>query len=177
MVSLNSRDGFSLFNFSAKNSETICLWATFRSISVCSSVLFSLSLSLADSKSKVSSHLLILRDGKMLQFVPFSKRAWHAGISYFQGKSQCNDFSIGIELEGTDDMLYENIQYLQLANITHLLMKFYPGITIDRIVGHSDVAPGRKTDPGATFDWTYYRSLLTRPNYLPAQPSTAQEKY
>ena len=126
---------------------------------------------------KVSSHLLILRDGKMLQFVPFSKRAWHAGISYFQGKSQCNDFSIGIELEGTDDMLYENIQYLQLSNITHLLMKFYPGITIDRIVGHSDVAPGRKTDPGATFDWTYYRSLLTRPNYLPAQPSTAQEKY
>ncbi len=108
---------------------------------------------------RVSAHLLIDRAGKITQFVPFSQRAWHAGKSFFQGREQCNDFSIGIELEGTDDIPYEKIQYAQLANVIQQLMKAYPAITRDRIVGHSDIAPGRKTDPGAVFDWKYLDSL------------------
>ena len=102
---------------------------------------------------RVSAHLLIERTGKITQFVPFSMRAWHAGMSCFKGRAQCNDFSIGIELEGTDDLPYEKIQYEQLAKVIKLLMLAYPAITPDRIVGHSDIAPGRKTDPGAAFDW------------------------
>ncbi len=109
---------------------------------------------------KVSAHLLIKRTGEMIQFVPFMKRAWHAGESYFQGRTACNDFSIGIELEGTDDLSYEIIQYHQLAAVIQLLMQTYPAITSERIVGHVDIAPGRKTDPGLFFDWPYLRGLL-----------------
>lgn len=109
---------------------------------------------------KVSAHLLIRRDGDLLQFVPFHKRAWHAGISEFAGRSNCNDFSIGIELEGCDDLPFEAIQYQQLVRVTGLLREAYPQITKSRIVGHSDIAPGRKTDPGPYFDWNYYQGLL-----------------
>ncbi|MEO8400412.1 MAG: 1,6-anhydro-N-acetylmuramyl-L-alanine amidase AmpD [Gammaproteobacteria bacterium] len=105
------------------------------------------------SSLKVSAHLLIARTGEIIQFVPFSKRAWHAGQSYFQGRERCNDFSIGIELEGTDDLPYEKVQYEQLAEVIKILRHAYPNITRDRIVGHSDIAPGRKTDPGKAFNW------------------------
>lgn len=108
----------------------------------------------------VSAHLLIKRTGEIVQFVPFTKRAWHAGQSSFAGKTRCNDFSIGIELEGTDDIPYEDIQYHQLAQAVRALMKTYPAITLDRIVGHSDIAPGRKTDPGPVFDWNYLKGKL-----------------
>lgn len=110
---------------------------------------------------KVSAHVLILRDGEVIQFVPFQKRAWHAGESSFQERKRCNDFSIGIELEGADTVPYEPIQYRRLAELTRVLMRFYPGITPQRIVGHSDIAPGRKTDPGPAFDWQYFFNLLS----------------
>lgn len=110
---------------------------------------------------KVSAHAFICRDGGLVQFVPFLQRAWHAGISCFGGREQCNDFSIGVELEGHDDEPFESVQYLRLAELTRVLMDAYPGITRDCIVGHSEIAPGRKTDPGPYFDWQYFRSLLT----------------
>lgn len=103
---------------------------------------------------KVSSHLCIFRDGRVTQYVPFDRRAWHAGESRFDGRSRCNDFSIGIELEGCDDKPFEPRQYRRLGEIARVLMRAYPGITAPRIVGHSDIAPGRKTDPGPQFDWT-----------------------
>ncbi len=109
---------------------------------------------------KVSSHLFIRRDGEIHQFVPFTKRAWHAGKSQFQARENCNDYSIGIELEGTDTVAYTEIQYQQLAAVTVALMQTYPGITLERIVGHSDIAPLRKTDPGEAFAWDRYRQLL-----------------
>ncbi len=109
---------------------------------------------------QVSSHLLIERTGRIVQFVPFSKRAWHAGISEYQGRDSCNDFSLGIELEGTDDEPYTDIQYKELAEITRAIQTRYPAITLDRIVGHCDIAPIRKTDPGPSFDWQKYRSLV-----------------
>ncbi len=109
---------------------------------------------------KVSAHLLVRRDGELVQYVPFDQRAWHAGASVFEGHSRCNDFSVGIELEGADDVPYETLQYAQLARALRALMRVYPGITARRIVGHSDIAPGRKTDPGPAFDWTYLRGLL-----------------
>ena len=109
---------------------------------------------------KVASHLLIRRDGELLQFVPFHLRAWHAGASSFQGREACNDFSIGVELEGADDVPYAPEQYQRLADVTAALMRAYPGITSARLVGHSDVAPGRKTDPGPAFDWSRYRDIL-----------------
>ena len=109
---------------------------------------------------RVSAHLLIKRSGEIVQFVPFTKRAWHAGESHFQGQSQCNDFSVGIEMEGTDEIPYEPEQYAQLGCVTKLLMNCYPAITRDRIVGHSDIAPGRKTDPGSSFDWSYLKGIL-----------------
>lgn len=111
---------------------------------------------------KVSSHLFINRQGLMVQFVPMVKRAWHAGASEFQGRARCNDFSIGIELEGTDEMPYEKIQYAQLSRVLRVLMRNYASISRDRIVGHSDVAPGRKTDPGPFFDWNHLDQLLYR---------------
>lgn len=109
---------------------------------------------------KVSPHLLISRRGEITQFVPFLQRAWHAGTSAFQGREHCNDFSIGIELEGADHIPYEKTQYETLASIIQVLMKTYPDIKPERIVGHSDIAPLRKTDPGPAFDWTYLKSLI-----------------
>jgi AmpD protein len=102
---------------------------------------------------KVSSHLLIRRDGEVIQFVPFARRAWHAGESRFRGRDVCNDFSIGIELEGTDDCAYTDEQYAILAPVVHAIMAAYPEISIRSIAGHCDIAPSRKTDPGPVFDW------------------------
>jgi len=109
---------------------------------------------------EVSAHLLIQRTGELLQFVNFGERAWHAGQSCYQGRDNCNDFSIGIELEGSDDEPYTDAQYAALSAVTALLMRHYPAIGAHRIVGHSDIAPGRKTDPGPAFDWARYRRLL-----------------
>ena len=109
---------------------------------------------------KVSSHLLIDRRGKVTQFVPFNKNAWHAGISHYKGQENCNDFSIGVEVEGTDSIDYTTKQYESLKEVTLSLMKAYPRISLDNIVGHSDVAPERKTDPGESFDWSRFRSSL-----------------
>lgn len=108
----------------------------------------------------VSAHLLIDRLGNVTQFVPFHKRAWHAGVSCFEGRERCNDFSIGIELEGTDDLPYDDKQYKQLARLISLLMTTYKNITRERIVGHSDIARGRKTDPGPAFHWAYLNECL-----------------
>jgi len=102
---------------------------------------------------EVSSHLLIRRDGELVQFVPFQRRAWHAGVSSFQGRSRCNDFSIGVELEGSDDAPYTEVQYAVLARVARALQAAYPDLHTDRMVGHCDIAPGRKTDPGPAFDW------------------------
>ncbi len=109
---------------------------------------------------KVSAHFLIRRNGNLIQFVSVLDRAWHAGKSEFCGQSRCNDFSIGIELEGTDTLPYEHAQYISLARLTHGLMQAFPAITTDRIVGHSDIAPARKTDPGPAFNWDLYKQLL-----------------
>jgi len=115
-------------------------------------------LELADLR--VSAHVLIRRDGELVQYVPFTRRAWHAGASSFQGRERCNDFSIGIELEGADEVPYEAVQYHRLAELTARLAGAWPGIGPDRVVGHSSVAPGRKTDPGPAFDWARLRRLL-----------------
>ena len=109
---------------------------------------------------KVSSHLLISRRGEVTQFVPFDKKAWHAGESIFQGKENCNEFSIGIELEGTDYEPFTDIQYETLIAITNLLLREYPCLNSETIVGHSDIAPGRKTDPGPYFEWGRYRKAI-----------------
>jgi len=109
---------------------------------------------------KVSSHLLVKRTGEITQYVPFSARARHAGISELQGRQDCNEFSIGIELEGCDDEPYEKHQYQVLAEIVRLLLREWPEISRERIVGHSDIAPARKTDPGPAFDWDYFFSLI-----------------
>ncbi len=109
---------------------------------------------------QVSSHFFIRRDGSIIQFVPLHCRAWHAGISQFAGRPACNDYSIGIELEGADDVSYTKEQYNQLVDLCITLIRHYTKITEDRIVGHSDIAPGRKTDPGPAFDWHHFRHLL-----------------
>ena len=109
---------------------------------------------------RVSSHLLIRRDGEVVQYVPFERRAWHAGESTFAGQDCCNDFSIGIELEGADDIPYTAEQYEQLADITACLMQTYPAMTTERVTGHCDIAEGRKTDPGESFDWKRLHALL-----------------
>lgn len=106
---------------------------------------------------RVSSHYLIRRDGEVIQFVSCKDRAWHAGPSSWRGRERCNDFSIGIELEGTDDLPFEPSQYERLSSLTRALLGAYP---IEDVVGHSDIAPGRKTDPGPCFDWAQYRALL-----------------
>jgi len=108
---------------------------------------------------KVSAHLLVLRDGELIQFVDLQHRAWHAGASCFEGREGCNDFSIGIELEGTDEFPYEDAQYRVLADATLEIRRRFPTITPGRIVGHCHIAPGRKTDPGPAFDWERFRSL------------------
>ena len=107
----------------------------------------------------VSSHFLITRSGELIQFVPMDKRAWHSGISRFQERENCNDFSIGIELEGSDDDDFLDLQYETLSNLIQFLKQEYQ-IPIDNIVGHSDIAPGRKTDPGPHFKWDLLRSSL-----------------
>ncbi|HRE32508.1 MAG TPA: 1,6-anhydro-N-acetylmuramyl-L-alanine amidase AmpD [Candidatus Berkiella sp.] len=120
---------------------------------------------------KVSSHLFIRRDGKIWQFVPFHRRAWHAGQSQFQSRKNCNDFAVGIELEGTDTLAYTLLQYQQLALVTVALMQAYPGITLERIVGHSEIAPQRKTDPGQAFDWDLFRHLVSKEILVDQQKS------
>jgi AmpD protein len=109
---------------------------------------------------RVSSHLLIRRTGEIVQYVPFQRRAWHAGVSSWAGRERCNDFSIGIELEGADHSPYESMQYAMLARVIAVLCRSYPRLTPDRVVGHSDIAPGRKSDPGPAFDWPRLRSLV-----------------
>ncbi|UZE29998.1 1,6-anhydro-N-acetylmuramyl-L-alanine amidase AmpD [Pseudomonas asplenii] len=109
---------------------------------------------------RVSAHFLIERDGQVTQFVSCLGRAWHAGVSSFEGRETCNDFSLGIELEGTDDLPFTEAQYHSLITLTRQLMAAYPAITPQRICGHSDIAPGRKTDPGAGFDWQRFRAAL-----------------
>lgn len=118
--------------------------------------------------SRVSAHFLIRRDGELLQFVPCSRRAWHAGASSWKGRARCNDFSIGIELEGTGELPFGDAQYGRLAELTRALRQRY---RIADIVGHSDIAPGRKDDPGPSFDWTRYRALLRQ---APRKARTAQ---
>lgn len=109
---------------------------------------------------RVSSHLLIERSGAVTQYVPFDRRAWHAGVSEWCGRSGCNDFSVGIELEGTDTTLYADAQYVALVDAIRALRQAYGAIAEDAIVGHADVAPGRKTDPGPAFDWGRLRQAL-----------------
>ena len=109
---------------------------------------------------EVSAHLLIRRGGELVQFVALADRAWHAGESRFGDRVRCNDFSIGVELEGTDCTPYEDAQYERLGDVCLALMHRWPAIGPDRIVGHSDIAPDRKTDPGPAFDWPRLNDLL-----------------
>jgi N-acetyl-anhydromuramoyl-L-alanine amidase len=109
---------------------------------------------------RVSSHVVIERDGAVTQYVRFTERAWHAGKSSFQGREACNDFSVGVELEGTDTLPYEAAQYDALAEVVGALCAAYPRLSPHRLVGHSDIAPGRKTDPGPAFDWPRARRLI-----------------
>lgn len=115
---------------------------------------------------EVSAHLLIRRDGEVLQFVPFHRRAWHAGPSQYQGRERCNDFSIGIELEGTDKLPYEPEQYHTLVEVLQALFAAYPGLSPERIRGHEHIAPGRKTDPGPAFDWEWLGHELANRDIL-----------
>jgi N-acetyl-anhydromuramoyl-L-alanine amidase len=117
---------------------------------------------------RVSSHLVVTRDGAVTQYVRFTERAWHAGRSAYQGREACNDFSVGIELEGTDTLPYEPAQYATLAKVVAALCAAYPRLSPARIVGHSDIAPGRKTDPGPAFDWGLARGLIVAA--VPAAP-------
>ncbi len=102
---------------------------------------------------RVSSHLVIRRDGMLYQYVPFPGRAWHAGASSYQGRARCNDFAVGIELEGVDERPYTDAQYVALTHAIRALWRAYPALPHEAVVGHADIAPGRKTDPGAAFDW------------------------
>lgn len=109
---------------------------------------------------KVSAHALIRRDGQIVQYVPFHKRAWHAGVSEYEGRERCNDFSIGIELEGTDQTPYTASQYQALSKLIKALWQTYPSLKKENVVGHCDIAPGRKTDPGNYFMWSSLNRLL-----------------
>lgn len=109
---------------------------------------------------QVSSHVLIRRDGQITQYVPLTKRAWHAGRSCYNSRTACNDFSIGIELEGTDDIPYTEAQYDKLIALINTLLMAYPGLSAEGIVGHCDIAPDRKTDPGESFDWRRLKSSV-----------------
>ena len=111
---------------------------------------------------KVSSHFLIRRDGEVVQFVSCDDRAWHAGQSTYAGRDNCNDFSIGVELEGTDEATFEPAQYRALADVSRALFSAYPLMGSQRVAGHSDIAPGRKTDPGPGFDWRQLEDLLAQ---------------
>lgn len=110
--------------------------------------------------AQVSSHFLIDRQGQLTQYVSVFKRAWHAGQSYYRGRYNCNDFSVGIELEGADDIPFTQIQYSRLVKLAKLLINDLPHLSPDRIAGHSDIAPDRKTDPGPCFDWQYFLNGL-----------------
>jgi N-acetyl-anhydromuramoyl-L-alanine amidase len=112
------------------------------------------------ASAKVSSHCLIRRDGQLVQYVPFHKRAWHAGESCFMGREHCNDYSIGIELEGTDTVPYTTAQYRVLSALILALHTVYPDLSVERIVGHSTIAPSRKTDPGPAFEWATLQGLI-----------------
>ena len=109
---------------------------------------------------RVSAHVLVRRDGRLRQYVGFTRRAWHAGRSHYRGREACNDFSIGIELEGTDHTPYTDAQYESLAALVAGLLAAYPSLSPQHIAGHSDIAPGRKTDPGPAFDWARWRATL-----------------
>jgi AmpD protein len=109
---------------------------------------------------RVSSHLVVTRDGAVTQYVKFTDRAWHAGKSAYRGRTACNDFSVGVELEGTDTLPYEPAQYAALAQIVAALCEAYPGLSPERMTGHSDISPGRKSDPGPAFDWDLARRLI-----------------
>ena len=109
---------------------------------------------------RVSSHLVVARDGAVTQYVAFTERAWHAGQSVYEGREACNDFSVGVEIEGTDTLPYEAAQYAALAEVVAALCEAYPRLSEERLVGHSDIAPGRKTDPGPAFDWPRARRLI-----------------
>lgn len=109
---------------------------------------------------RVSAHCLIRRDGEIIQFVSFNHRAWHAGASSFAGKDRCNDYSIGIELEGTEWVAYTEAQYQALTELTNAIQQTYPEIKSERITGHQYIAPLRKSDPGLSFDWCKYRKKL-----------------
>ena len=117
---------------------------------------------------EVSAHLLIRRDGEVVQYVPFQRRAWHAGRSSFRGRERCNDFSVGIELEGTDDAPYEAAQYTALQQVIAALRAAYPSLAKGHLAGHSDIAPGRKSDPGPYFDWPHLYVLLKQDDTAPA---------
>ncbi len=110
---------------------------------------------------RVSAHFFINRLGEVTQYVALHQRAWHAGVSQWCGKENCNDYSVGIELEGTDNTPYTDQQYVALNTVTQKIMQSFPAITIDRIVGHCDIAPERKTDPGVAFDWKRFRESLS----------------
>ncbi|MFC0323481.1 1,6-anhydro-N-acetylmuramyl-L-alanine amidase AmpD [Gallibacterium melopsittaci] len=112
-------------------------------------------------QQRVSAHCLIRRNGEIRQYVNFNDRAWHAGLSQFQGREKCNDFAIGIELEGSNSQPFTTQQYLTLIELTKTIMRTYPLITVNRIVGHCDISPGRKIDPGQYFDWDYYRKMVS----------------
>jgi AmpD protein len=116
---------------------------------------------------EVSAHFLIRRDGELLQFVPVHQRAWHAGQSCCRGRERVNDFSVGIELEGCDDIPFEAVQYRVLAKLSRLLLDSFPGLDEQAIYGHADIAPGRKTDPGPHFDWANYRLALSQTSITP----------
>jgi AmpD protein len=120
---------------------------------------------------RVSSHVVIERDGAVTQYVRFTERAWHAGKSSYRGREACNDFSVGVELEGTDTLPYEAAQYEALAQVVAVLCAAYPRLSPDRLVGHSDIAPGRKTDPGPAFDWPRARRLIAAAAPAPAAPA------
>jgi AmpD protein len=119
------------------------------------------------SKLRVSAHALIRRDGTIVQYVPFGQRAWHAGQSHYRGRAGCNDFSVGVELEGTGEVPYTEAQYIQLAGLVEALVATYPSLSLDHIAGHSDIAPGRKTDPGPSFEWERWRSILRSHGKVP----------
>lgn len=121
------------------------------------------------AEMRVSAHFFIERDGGITQFVSCLDRAWHAGVSCFEGREGCNDFSLGIELEGTDDLPYTDAQYARLGELTRQLLVAYPDLSTQRIQGHSDIAPGRKSDPGPAFDWQRFRAALTCGNQGVAQ--------
>ena len=119
---------------------------------------------------RVSAHFFIERDGQISQFVSCLQRAWHAGVSSFAGRDNCNDFSLGIELEGTDDLPYSEAQYDALVPLVQQLLAAYPALSVERICGHCDIAPGRKTDPGPAFDWPRLRTALLAGPVVVASP-------